>query len=165
MNVAARLEQAAGAGEVLLGEPTFRLVKDAVRVEAVEPLEMKGKSDRVAAHRLLEVLPDTAGHVRNLDAPMVGRDKELEILRQALSRVEDERTSHLFTLLGPAGVGKSRLVREFLAKCRGRAHPARGDASPTARASRTTRSPSSCGTLPDCPRAPTPRWPAGRSRR
>ena len=67
------------------------------------------------AYRLLEVLLDTAGHVRNLDAPMVGRGKELEILRQALRRVIDERTSHLFTLLGPAGVGKSRLVREFLA--------------------------------------------------
>ena len=114
VNVAARFEQAAGAGEVLLGDSTYRLVKDAVRVEPVEPLELKGKSERVPAHRLMEVLPDTAGHVRNLDAPMVGRDKELEILRGALDRVVDERTSHLFTLLGPAGVGKSRLVREFL---------------------------------------------------
>ena len=116
VNVAARLEQAAGAGEVLLAESTFRLVKDAVRVEEVEPLELKGKAERVAAHRLLEVVPDTAGHVRNLGAPMVGRDEELAILRQALRRVVDERTSHLFTLLGPAGVGKSRLVREFLAE-------------------------------------------------
>jgi class 3 adenylate cyclase/tetratricopeptide (TPR) repeat protein len=115
VNVAARLEQAAGAGEVLIGGSTHRLVKDAVRVETVAPLELKGKSERVPAFRLLEVLPDTAGHVRNLDAPMVGRDKELEILRQALRRVVDERTSHLFTLLGAAGVGKSRLVREFLA--------------------------------------------------
>ncbi|MEX1262337.1 MAG: adenylate/guanylate cyclase domain-containing protein [Actinomycetota bacterium] len=115
VNVAARLEQAAGAGEVLLGASTHRFVKDAVRVEPVEPLELKGKSERVPAYRLLEVLADTAGHVRNLDAPMVGRDKELEIQRQALRRVVDERTSHLFTLLGPAGVGKSRLVREFLA--------------------------------------------------
>ncbi len=119
VNVAARLEQAAEAGEVLLGETTYRLVKDAVRVEPVEPLELKGKAERVPAHRLLEVLADTAGHVRNLDAPMVGRDKEHAILRQALQRVVDERTSHLFTLLGPAGVGKSRLVREFLAGANG----------------------------------------------
>ena len=119
VNVAARLEQAAGAGEVLLGQTTYRLVKDAVRVEPVEPLELKGKTERVPAHRLLEVLTDTAGHVRNLDAPMVGRDKEHAILRQALQRVVDERTSHLFTLLGPAGVGKSRLVREFLAGAAG----------------------------------------------
>ena len=114
VNVAARLEQAAGADEVLLGGSTHRLVKDAVRVEPVDPLTLKGKSEPFPAFRLLEVMPDTMGHVRNLDAPMVGRDRELEILRQALRRVIDERTSHLFTLLGPAGVGKSRLVREFL---------------------------------------------------
>ena len=114
VNVAARLEQAAEAGDVLLGESTFRLVKDAVRVEAVAPLELKGKAARVPALRLLDVVPDTAGHVRNLDAPMVGRDDELVILQQALRRVVDERTSHMFTMLGPAGVGKSRLVREFL---------------------------------------------------
>jgi class 3 adenylate cyclase len=119
VNVAARLEQAATAGEVLLGDSTHRFVKDAVRVEPVEPLELKGKAERVPAHRLLEVLADTAGHVRNLDAPMVGRDKEHAILRQALQRVVVERTSHLFTLLGPAGVGKSRLVREFLAGATG----------------------------------------------
>ena len=115
VNVAARLEQAAGSGEVLLGESTYRLVKDAVEVESVEPLELKGKSERVPALRLREVLIDTAGHVRNLDSPMVGRSKELELFRRGLERARDERTSHLFTLLGPAGVGKSRLVREFLA--------------------------------------------------
>jgi tetratricopeptide (TPR) repeat protein len=63
---------------------------------------------------LLGVLADVAGHVRHLDSPMVGRTKELEIFRRALERTRDERTSYLFTLLGPAGVGKSRLVREFL---------------------------------------------------
>ena len=55
VNVAARLEQAAAPGEVLLGEPTYRLVRDAVTVEAVEPLAAKGKSEPVAAYRLLEV--------------------------------------------------------------------------------------------------------------
>jgi class 3 adenylate cyclase/tetratricopeptide (TPR) repeat protein len=115
VNVAARLEQAAGSGEVLLGGSTYRLVKDAVEVEPVEPLELKGKSDRVPAFRLHRVLIDTAGHVRNLDSPMVGRTKELDLFRRGLERARDERTSHLFTLLGPAGVGKSRLVREFLA--------------------------------------------------
>jgi len=115
VNVAARLEQAAGAGEVLLGEGTYRLVRDAVRVEAVEPLELKGKSERVPAFRLLEVHADTAGHERHLDSPMVGRDTELDLFRRGLERARDERTAHLFTLLGPAGVGKSRLVREFLA--------------------------------------------------
>ena len=119
VNVAARLEQAAGSGEVLLGEATYRLVRDAVRVEPVEPLELKGKSERVPAFRLIEVRADTAGHERHLDSPMVGRTKELELFRRGLERARDERTAHLFTLLGPAGVGKSRLVREFLAGTEG----------------------------------------------
>jgi class 3 adenylate cyclase/tetratricopeptide (TPR) repeat protein len=115
VNVAARLEQAASPGEVLLGESTFRLVRDAVEVEPVEPLELKGKTEPVPAFRLRRVLEDTAGHERHLDSPMVGRAKELEMLERALERVVSERTSNLFTLLGPAGVGKSRLVQEFLA--------------------------------------------------
>jgi class 3 adenylate cyclase/tetratricopeptide (TPR) repeat protein len=115
VNVAARLEQAAEAGQVLLGATTQRLVKDAVRVEEVDALDLKGKSGPVKGFRLLEVLPDTAGHMRNLDSPMVGRAKELDVLRRALERARGDRTSQLFTLLGPAGIGKSRLVGEFLA--------------------------------------------------
>jgi predicted ATPase/class 3 adenylate cyclase len=114
VNVAARLEQAAAPGEILLGDATLRLVKDAVRVESVEPLELKGKAEPVSAFRLTEVREDTAGHARHLDSAMVGREKELEMLERALDRVRSERTSHLFTLLGPAGVGKSRLVQEFV---------------------------------------------------
>ncbi len=114
VNVAARLEQAARPGEILLGETTYRLVKDAVEVEPLEPLELKGKSEPVPAFRLTEIHADVAGHERHLDSPMVGRDKELEMLAGALDRAITERTSHLFTLLGPAGVGKSRLVAEFL---------------------------------------------------
>ncbi len=114
VNVAARLEQAAPAGEVLLGDPTYRLVKDAVQVEPIQPLELKGKSEPVPAYRLVQVLEAPEGHARNLDSPMVGRAKEHELLERALDRALTERTSHLFTLLGPAGVGKSRLVQEFL---------------------------------------------------
>ena len=115
VNVAARLEQAATPGEVLVGESTYRLVKDAVEVESVEPLELKGKAERVPAFRLVAVLADVAGHERHLDSPLVGRVKELETLRRALERARTERTSQLFTLLGSAGVGKSRVVHEFLA--------------------------------------------------
>ncbi len=114
VNVAARLEQAAAPGEILLGDTTRALVKDAVDVEAVDPLELKGKADRVPAFRLVGVRAEAAGHKRHLDSPMVGRDKELDMLAGALDRAITERTSHLFTLLGPAGVGKSRLVAEFL---------------------------------------------------
>jgi class 3 adenylate cyclase/tetratricopeptide (TPR) repeat protein len=114
VNVAARLEQAAPPGDVLVGEPTYRLVRDAVEVEPVDPLTLKGKEDRVPAYRLLSVSADAAGHERHLDSPIVGRAKELDLLHHALERAVSERTSHLFTLMGPAGVGKSRLVAEFL---------------------------------------------------
>jgi class 3 adenylate cyclase/tetratricopeptide (TPR) repeat protein len=113
VNVAARLEQAASPGQILLGESTHRLVKDAVEVTALEPLDLKGKAKPIPAFSLAVVLEATAGHARNLDSAMVGRHKELEMLERALERVTIERTSHLFTLLGPAGVGKSRLVQEF----------------------------------------------------
>ncbi len=116
VNTAARLEQAAAPGEVLLGRGTFWLVRDAVRVEPVPPLDLKGKADPVPAYRLLEVLPDAAGHTRNLDSPMVGRERELAIIREAFERAVSERGCHLFTLLGAAGVGKSRLVEEFLGR-------------------------------------------------
>jgi class 3 adenylate cyclase/tetratricopeptide (TPR) repeat protein len=126
VNVAARLEQAAAAGEVLLGDPTYRLVKDAVEVEPVDPLTLKGKEERVPAFRLLAVTAGAAGHERHLDSPMVGRSKELSLLEHALERAVTERTSHLFTLMGPAGVGKSRLVHEFLNGAASRATVLRG---------------------------------------
>jgi tetratricopeptide (TPR) repeat protein len=116
VNVAARLEQAAAPGEILLGEPTYRLVKDAVEVEPVDALALKGKEARVPAFRLLAVSADAAGHARHLDSPMVGRAKELRLLEHALERALTDRTSHLFTLMGPAGIGKSRLVTEFLGR-------------------------------------------------
>jgi class 3 adenylate cyclase/predicted negative regulator of RcsB-dependent stress response len=114
VNVAARLEQAAKPGEVLVGESTYRLVRDAVEVQSVEPLELKGKAERVPAFRLVAVLAGVAGHERRLDSPLVGRVNELEMLERALERSRAERTFELLTLLGPAGVGKSRIVQEFL---------------------------------------------------
>jgi class 3 adenylate cyclase/tetratricopeptide (TPR) repeat protein len=126
VNVAARLEQSASPGEILVGEPTYRLVKDAVEVEPVDPLELKGKEERVSAFRLLTVSADAAGHERHLDSPIVGRAKELSLLQHALERAIAERTSHLFTLMGPAGVGKSRLVAEFLSTSGGEATVLRG---------------------------------------
>ena len=126
VNVAARLEQASAPGEILLGETTHRLVRDAVQIEPIEPLELKGKAERVRAHRLVAVREDVAGHTRRLDSPIVGRDRELGLLERALERATAERTCHLFTLLGPAGVGKSRLVQEFLADLGSSARTLRG---------------------------------------
>jgi class 3 adenylate cyclase/tetratricopeptide (TPR) repeat protein len=121
VNVAARLEQAASPGEILLGGPTHRLVRDAVTVEPITALSLKGKSDAVPAFRLVTVDAEAAGHARRLDAPLIGRQRELTLLTQAFERAIEENAAHLFTLLGPPGVGKSRLVNEFLMTQRERA--------------------------------------------
>jgi class 3 adenylate cyclase/tetratricopeptide (TPR) repeat protein len=114
VNIAARLEQAAGSGEVLIGAETRALVRDAVTAEQLEPLGLKGKSQPVEAHRLLEVVEDAAGIARNLAAPLVGRERERQRLWRAFEDAVADRTCQLFTLLGPAGMGKSRLVADFL---------------------------------------------------
>ncbi len=114
VNVAARFEQAAAPGDIVLGGETLRLVRDAVAVEPLPPLELKGKSAPVPAFRLLSVDPVAPGVARHLDAPLIGRERELRFLTEAWDRVVQESGCHLFTLLGMAGVGKSRLVAELL---------------------------------------------------
>jgi class 3 adenylate cyclase/tetratricopeptide (TPR) repeat protein len=114
VNTAARLEQNAPPGEVLLGAPTYRLVRDAVEVERVEPIAAKGKAEPVAAYRLVSVRPDAAGHARHLERQLVGRERELEQLRHEFDGAVAERVARLVTVLGTAGVGKSRLVAELV---------------------------------------------------
>ena len=111
VNVAARLEQAAAPGEILIGDETVRLVREAVEIEAVEPLAVKGKAEPVLAHRLLSVHEPPG---RRLEAPMVGRERELAHVRAAFAEAVATKSCRLFTVVGEAGVGKSRLVREFL---------------------------------------------------
>ena len=114
VNVAARLEQSAPAGEVLLGSETRLLVRDAVRVEPVKPLALKGKSQPVAAFRLLEVIAGAAPVARHPESVLVGRERERARLRREFEDTVADRACRLVTLLGPAGVGKSRLVADFL---------------------------------------------------
>ncbi|HEU5212181.1 MAG TPA: adenylate/guanylate cyclase domain-containing protein [Gaiellaceae bacterium] len=111
VNVAARLEQAAQPGEVLLGKPTLVLIGDAAEIEAVAPLALKGKAEPVAAYRLLRVRDAPE---RRHEARFVGRELELTVLRAAWERAGVERRCQLVTIVGDAGVGKSRLVAEFL---------------------------------------------------
>ena len=139
VNVAARLEQAAAPGEIVLGAETFRLVRDAVEVEPLEPLDLKGKSEPVAAYRLVRVDPVAPGLARHLDAPLIGRRRELHLLEEAFERTVTERGCHLFTLLGAAGVGKSRLVAELLSSVSEEATVLRGGVSLMARGSRSGR--------------------------
>jgi class 3 adenylate cyclase/tetratricopeptide (TPR) repeat protein len=114
VNVAKRFEEAAGAGQILVGDPTYRLVRDAVEAKPVEPLALKGKDATVAAFRIASVKEGVPERARRLDSPMVGRDRERGLLEQAYERAVGDRACHLFTVLGAAGVGKSRLIEEFL---------------------------------------------------
>ncbi|MFL5882776.1 MAG: AAA family ATPase [Actinomycetota bacterium] len=115
VNVAARLEQVAAPGEVLLGESTYRLVRDAVEAERVTPLHLKGKGAPVVAYRLGQVDPGAPGHARRQDAPIVGREPELRLVAWMYERVVATASCHLLTVLGQAGVGKTRLVGEAVA--------------------------------------------------
>jgi class 3 adenylate cyclase len=119
VNVAARLEQHAASGDVLIGDSTYHLVKGAVVAEATAPLVVKGKLDPVPAWRLASVTEAASGFTRRLDTPMIGREIERNLLREALARADRERRCHLFTLLGQPGVGKSRLVAELVAESAG----------------------------------------------
>ncbi len=114
VNLAARLEQAAAPGEIVIGPETWRLVRDAVTVEALAPLELKGKSLPVAAYRLLHIGVDALATSPRVETPMVGRATPLRMLRDAFANVIDGQSCSLFTVLGAAGVGKSRLTAEFL---------------------------------------------------
>ena len=126
VNVAARLEQVAGRDEILLGPVTWTLVRDAVVAERVAGLELKGKDVATDAHRLVSVIPRVLGRTRRVDTPMVGRVRERRLLEQAFERSVADDGCHLFTVLGAAGVGKSRLVHDFLTQVRGEATVLRG---------------------------------------
>ncbi|MDQ3881325.1 MAG: AAA family ATPase, partial [Chloroflexota bacterium] len=114
VNTATRLEQAAGPGEILIGRATHQLVRDAVVAESVEPIAAKGKAETVTAFRLIEVLAGREGRTRRMDAALVGRDQELRRLEHAFDDAVRTRIPALLSVFGAAGVGKSRLVSEFL---------------------------------------------------
>ena len=112
VNVAARLEQSAPANEILIGEITHALVRDHVEVERVE-LTLKGKAEPVPAFRLLAVRSAPV-HERAQGAPFVGRETELDVLHGAFNQVRTSASSRLVVVIGDAGVGKTRLVADFL---------------------------------------------------
>ena len=114
VNVAARLEQSAEPGEILVGRATYRLVRDAVEFDEPEELQLRGRASVSEARRLRAVRPGEAGRARRLDRPMIGRADELALLEQAYGQAAHERACRLVTIVGPAGIGKSRLVREFV---------------------------------------------------
>ncbi len=111
VNVAARLEQAAQPGDVLIGEATLGLVRSAVEVEPIEPLSVKGKSEPVPAFRLLAAAQASE---RTHGQRFVGRERELALVRSHWERALSGPGCELVTVVGEAGVGKSRLIAEAL---------------------------------------------------
>jgi class 3 adenylate cyclase/tetratricopeptide (TPR) repeat protein len=133
VNVAARLEQSASDMEILLGDLTYRLVRDVVEVKPVAvPIELKGKAEPVNPYRLLAVRGGDGAGGRP-DTAMVGRDSELNVLTSELARAVEEGACRMVTVLGEPGVGKSRLAREFAAAVGGESLVLRGRCLPYGR--------------------------------
>ncbi len=130
VNVAKRLEEAARTGEILVGEPTRRLVENAAVLEPRDPLTLKGKSVPIVAWNVLAVIQGASAYARRLDAPLVGRERELNTLREAFHDAVASRTCQLVTILGPAGIGKSRLTLELCTGLRERARVLSGPCLP-----------------------------------
>src|SRR5204862_8166237 len=111
VNAASRLQSAAPVNGVTVGAETYASRKDAIEYEATEPVEAKGKAAPVEAW--IAVRPLHAAGERRLSGTLVGRARELEVLRGTWERVAGARVPHLVTVLGPAGIGKTRLTQEL----------------------------------------------------
>jgi class 3 adenylate cyclase/tetratricopeptide (TPR) repeat protein len=122
VNVAARLEQSAEPGTILVGERTWTAARQAFAFGEPTSLTVKGKREPVVARRLgasLALSPEGERGVR-FQAPMVGRDRELSTLLGLLDEAIDAEMPRLVVVSGPAGIGKSRMLREFIAGARDR---------------------------------------------
>ncbi|MDQ3964329.1 MAG: AAA family ATPase [Actinomycetota bacterium] len=128
INSAARLEKLARPGGIVMGADTHRLVHRSTTATPLGQVELTGKTEALSAFAVEGISdPDQAS---GLDVPLVGRRRELEVLERTFERVAEDQNCSLFTLLGAAGVGKSRLVREFVRQIEGRARVLRGRCLP-----------------------------------
>ena len=116
VNTASRLQGVAPAGAVLVGEATHRASSNAIAFEAAGEQLLKGKSSPVPAWRALRVVAEVGGRNRSetLEAPFVGRDEEFRLLKDLFHATSREKRTRLVSVIGPAGIGKSRLAWEFL---------------------------------------------------
>ncbi len=130
VNTAKRLEEAAAAGEILIGAVTQRLVRHASQLVPLAPVAAKGKSAPVEAWRVVEAIAGAESFARRWDTPLIGRTRELSLLRDELAASADVRECRLVTVIGSAGVGKTRLVSELVAEVGGDATVAAGRCLP-----------------------------------
>jgi class 3 adenylate cyclase/tetratricopeptide (TPR) repeat protein len=115
VNTASRLQTAAPANGILIGESTYRATRDVIECRQVEPVEAKGKTKRILVWEAVQARSRLGvGLMLRARTPLVGRDRELELLQSALARVREERSPQLVTLVGMPGIGKSRLVYELM---------------------------------------------------
>ncbi len=114
VNVGKRLQELAEPGNAVLGEATMRLVRDAVEVEPLGSVVLRGRAEPLEAYRLVSVQADVPGVARAFDSPFVGRRDEIGALRIALDVAQTERRCRLVALVGNAGIGKTRVAREFV---------------------------------------------------
>jgi class 3 adenylate cyclase len=114
VNIGKRLQELAEPGDAVLGEGTMRLVRDAVEVEPLGSVALRGRAEPLEAYRLVSVQAGAPGVARAFDSPFVGRRDEIDALRVALSTAQAERRCLLVALVGNAGIGKTRIAREFV---------------------------------------------------
>ncbi len=112
VNLAARLQQAAPEGAILIGPGVLRLANGRVVAEAADPVQIGGRAEPLPSWRLLEMAAQAGRALAT--APFVGREVELQLLHNTYARVVRDRRAHLATLFGEPGIGKSRLVHEFV---------------------------------------------------
>jgi class 3 adenylate cyclase/tetratricopeptide (TPR) repeat protein len=113
VNTAARLQSAAPANGILVGEGTFRATERAIEYGEHAPVDAKGKAEPVRVWEAIQARSRLEVDVQQPRAPLVGRDRELDVLVDALDRVRSDRATQLVTLVGEPGIGKSRLVYEL----------------------------------------------------
>jgi len=115
VNTASRLQSVAPHGSVLVGESTYRATSGAIAYEAVGEQALKGKASPIPAWRAIAVVARRGGSGRSelLEPPFVGRDEELRLLKDLFDATARERKSRLISVIGQAGIGKSRIAWEF----------------------------------------------------
>ncbi len=118
VNVASRLEKNAPPGGILISHETYRQVRGLFSVEALSPLQMRGKAEPVQTYRVLNAKPltfrlETRG-VEGVETPLIGRLQEMQVLQEAFQAIQARPGTRLVTIVGDAGLGKSRMLYDFL---------------------------------------------------